>query len=53
MPTYSNLASSDHSVINFYSLILFLQPQWMAPEVIRNEPSNEKYELLSLVFYSS
>lgn len=31
-----------------------LQPEWMAPEVLRNEPSNEKWvHLLLLLFESS
>lgn len=28
-------------------LLLLLQPQWMAPEILRNEPSTEKSDLYS------
>lgn len=38
------------------SFVIIMQPQWMAPEVLRNDPSNEKYTFFpenSQILFSS
>lgn len=38
-----------HKDINLFTIKFFwiLQPQWMAPEILRNEPSTEKSDVFS------
>lgn len=40
--SYAWLFLSKSLLIAYLDVFMLMQPQWMAPEVLRNEPSNEK-----------
>jgi hypothetical protein len=39
---FTVVSVSESLLIAYFNVFILMQPQWMAPEVLRNGPSNEK-----------